>query len=104
MRFAALVRDHSNGIPASSKAAAAQQSIKTPALDRMAGRCGAVTAATTAAVGAGAGALAAAVLAAIAANGSMMAYATVCLRLGAACCCLQATKHSNASDQRRSTV
>lgn len=89
MRFAALVRDHSRGIPASSKAAAAQHRIKTPTLERMAGRCGAVTAATTAAAGACAGALAAAVLAATAANGNMLANATVCLRLGGAGCCLQ---------------
>lgn len=77
MRFAALARDHSSGIPASIKAAAAQHSIKTPALDSRAGKCWAV--APTAAADAGAAVLAACCVRAMAANGKALAYASTLL-------------------------
>jgi hypothetical protein len=77
MRFAALAKDHSNGMPARSKAAAAQHSINTPALDSRAGRCWAV--APTAAAVAGAAVLAACCVRAMAANGNALAYTSALL-------------------------
>lgn len=87
IRFAVLVRDHNNGMPARSTAAAAQHSISTPALVSMAGQWGAVLAAAADAP--------AAVLAATEANGSATALHSSVLRVDGAgyrCCCLQFQK------------
>ena len=87
IRFAVLVRDHNNGMPARSTAAAAQHSISTPALVSMAGQWGAVLAAAADAP--------AAVLAAMEANGSATALHSSVLRVdgvGYRCCCLQVQK------------